>query len=1254
MGVDKKVYKYDDAFKRSKEYFGGEELPAKVFLDKYALRDREGNILEDTPDKMHRRLAKEFARVERKYPNPMSEDEIFDLIDHFKYIIPQGSPMSAIGNPYHVQSSGNCFSIEPPYDSYGGICYTDQQLVQLMKRRCVEENSKVNVKDKGLIFIKDVQIGDYILSFNNKNRVSEYKKVTNIFNTQVDKEDRIQISFSNGSILKTSKKHPILTYVDDYVYKKGKSLQEGDVCIKPSQENQDYLSFDENLSDISWFIGCHVGDGSVGRLKNGGLRLRNLGDNEEIIKKYAEMSNLLTGSKAQYRVSSRKFYKTKCWEYSNNKKSLNGVVNKYLDGMVGQKVYTVKVPEFIKKNNLWIPFISGLIDADGYIRDYGTIDIAVCSQSLIDEISSFLSIYGISYYSSIRYSKRKNEKPIYRIQIHSNRKILNIFKKYMIHDIKKDKIDKAICREFSHKKYLSIGERESILKNYKKILYPNRYSDKKLTVLEVGSRNNLSAIIGLLKKDKNIGIGALNTFLNYDLISQEKYNEISQRVFVKKINKDIDSSKYIDIEVEGNNNFYAGNFGMVNIHNCGVGMSLNTIRPKGLPVNNAAKNTDGISIFMERYSNTCREVAQNSRRGALILLLNVCHPEIKTFINIKNDKKKITGANISIQMTDNFIEAVKRDDEFELRWPVDSNNPIIKQKVSAKEIWDNFIYSSWKFADPGVLFWDTVIKYSVSNDYGKVDKTFYDTSCNPCAEIVMGADSCRLLAINLYSFVENKFKSNARFNYSKFSTIVQKAQRMMDDMVDLEIELIKRIIKKIESDPEPEYIKEIEKQTWVKILETCKKGRRTGLGITGLGDTIASLGQRYGSDKSIRTTSKIYKTLCLNAYRSSCNLSKERGSFPIFSHKIEKDNLFLNRIWEADPELYKLYKKYGRRNIALTTTPPAGSISTLAQVTSGIEPAFMIEYKRRKKINSNDEGTRVDFIDDMGDSWQEFDVYHKGFEEWMKITGKKDIKESPYFKATSKDIDWVASVDIQAEAQKWICHSISKTCNLPSGATKEMVEKVYLRAWSKKCKGFTIYRDGCRTGVLVKKEDPIDKLTTIIKTDAPKRPKKLKCNIFHVSVKKIPFFIIVGLLHNDPYEIFAGVNVNSEGDIIIPKNFKEAIIEKEKRGRYSLIDINDDKNIIENISKFVDEEQEAVTRLISSNLRHGCDVNFIVHQLEKTKGDLMSFSKAISRVLKKFIEDGSKVSGEECPECGAKMFRVEGCASCSCGFSRCS
>ena len=511
----------------------------------------------------------------------------------------------------------------------------------------------------------------------------------------------------------------------------------------------------------------------------------------------------------------------------------------------------------------------------------------------------------------------------------------------------------------------------------------------------------------------------------------------------------------------------------------------------------------------------------------------------------------------------------------------------------------------------------------------------------------MGSDSCRLLAVNTYSFVENNFKNNAKFNFKKFSEIVQKAQRMMDDMVDIEIELINKILNKVESDPEPDNIKAIEKETWEKLLDTCKKGRRTGLGLTGIGDTLAALGIRYGSDKSIKMTEKIYKTLCLNAYRSTCILAKERGVFPIFSHKIEKDNKFLNKIWKEDSELYKLYKKHGRRNVALTTTPPAGSISVLAQITSGIEPAIYIKYKRRKKINPNDKNARVDFIDQSGDCWQEFDVYHHKFREWTELTGRTNIEESPYYKATSNEIDWVSSIDLQAAAQKWICHSLSKTCNLPNNVSKDAIEQVYIRAWQKGCKGLTTYREGCRTGVMIQNKE--DEKNKIKKTRAPKRPKWLPCDIFHTSVMGQAFFVLVGIHLGDPYEIFAG-----QSDAV-KKNMKSGIIYKVKRGQYALSNSSNPKDRIhDDISKFVTEDQEALTRMISTSLRHGADVNFVVHQLEKTEGDLQGFSKAIARILKKYIQEGSTIHGEECPECGGKLHRAEGCISCTCGFSKCS
>ena len=954
---ENKIYTYDEVFEASENYFDGDDLAAKVFVDKYALRDLEDNLLELTPKDTHKRISKEFARIEKKYPNPMSEEEIFNLMDHFKYIVPGGSPMSAIGNPYQIQSAGNCFTIAHPFDSYGGICYSDEQLVQLMKRRS------------------------------------------------------------------------------------------------------------------------------------------------------------------------------------------------------------------------------------------------------------------------------------------------------------------------------------------------------------------------------------------------------------------------------------------------GVGINISNLRPSDLPVRNAARTTDGIGLWMEKYSRTCREVAQGGRRGALIEIINIHHPDIELFIDIKKDKTKVTGANVSIQITDDFIEAVNKDDDFELRWPIDSNNPIVKRKIKAKYLWDKIIKSNFEGSEPGMLFWDTAIKNSVSNDYGIVDKKFYDIGCNPCVtgetliltnkgnvsikqvikndikrykvatyniktnqiefediifggktrkdtdiieielndgekiqltpdhkiytknrgyikatllnkndiilkinkkiverlikkntiknnqdvyditteknhnffannilvhncgEIIQGEDSCRLMSIVLKSFVNNPFTEKAYFDYKKLKEVAYKAQKLMDDLVDIELELMQNIINKINSDPEPLYVKKIERDLWKNMKETCKNGRRTGLGITSIGDVFAYMGVKYGSKESIKITEKIYKSLALAAYKSTVQMAKDRGSFPIYSYEIEKNNIFLNRIWKEDKNLYNEYKKYGRRNVACLTTAPNGSLGILTQSTSGIEPVFQLSYKRRKKINPNDKNSRIDFIDDTGDAWQEFNVEHHGVKIWNKITGKTNIEESPYYQSTVKDIDWMSGIDIQAAAQKWVCHSISRTCNVPNDIKKEDISNIFMRAYEQGCKGLTVYRQGSRSGVLIDNKESSS--SKIIKTQAPKRPKSLKCEIFHVSVKKIPFFVIVGLFNNEPYEVFAGMNI-SDGEIAIPKNIKDGILIKTKRGEYRLNSHENTEEIIrDNISKFIDEDQEASTRLISLALRHGADINFVVHQLEKTTGDMAGFSKAISRVLKKYIENNTIISGEECPDCHGELRRSEGCVSCSCGFTKC-
>ncbi len=816
---------FSQAFEKSLSYFQGDELAANVFLTKYALTTKSGEIIEATPDDMHRRLAREFARIENTYPNPMSEDEIYELFANFKYVVPQGSPMSGIGNPYQIQSISNCFVIESPHDSYGGICKTDQELVQIAKRRG------------------------------------------------------------------------------------------------------------------------------------------------------------------------------------------------------------------------------------------------------------------------------------------------------------------------------------------------------------------------------------------------------------------------------------------------GVGFDISTIRPKGLSTGNCARTTDGIEVFMDRFSNSCREVAQGGRRGALMLTVSVHHPQIRDFVKIKRELTRVTGANISIRLTDEFLTAVKEDSEFELRFPVDSEEPAVSEMTSAKDLWDEIIESAHACAEPGLLFWDTAKKLTPSDIYE--DEGFGSMSTNPCGEIILSPyDSCRLMLVNLTSFVKNPYTDTASFDFEKLSEVAQKAQRLMDDMIDLEVEQIEKILNKVDSDPEPDAVKAIERDMWTTIEEMARRGRRTGLGVTGVGDAVASVGYRYGSQESIDFIEELYKTLTVNAYRSSCNLAKERGAFPAYSFEKEEGHEYVERILEADDDLRRMMKKYGRRNIAITTTAPAGSVSVLTQTTSGIEPAYMLSYTRRKKLTENDVDGRVDFVDDSGDRWQEYPVYHHGFKQWMDTSGQTEVEMSPYWKATSNDIDWVSKVKMQAAAQKWVCHAISNTTNLPADVDIETVKNVYMTGWELGCKGVTVYRDGSRAGVLVTSDDSSE---SEFKThSAPPRPNELECSIHHASIKGEAWTILVGTLDGRPYEVMGGLQKYIE----IPKKYKKGTIIKHpyktKNSRYDLvIGKNGDTFTIKDIVAVFDNPNHAgFTRTISLALRHGAPIHYVVEQLQKdTEMDMFSFSKVIARVLKNYIKDGTVPGKTVCENCGAEdtLKYQEGCVACTaCGHSKCS
>jgi len=638
-----------------------------------------------------------------------------------------------------------------------------------------------------------------------------------------------------------------------------------------------------------------------------------------------------------------------------------------------------------------------------------------------------------------------------------------------------------------------------------------------------------------------------------------------------------------------------------------------------------------------------------------MITLDARHPQVLDFINVKNDDKKVTGANISLRLSDEFLNAVQEDKPITLRFPIDVADPKIKKDVSAKEIWKAIIHSAWLRAEPGLLFWDNILKNSPADCYA--DSGFATTSTNPCSELPLSNyDSCRLLTLNWFSYVENPFTDKARFNFKLFSEHCEVAQRLMDDMIDLEIENISKIIKKVEGDPEDSELKRQELILWKNIRHFCEKGRSTRTGETAVGDTLAALGLKYGEDDAIKTVDKIQKTQKLSCYRSSVEMAKEIGAFEVYDAKKEKDCQFIQRIQQEDPDLYRDMVKHGRRNISLLTIAPTGSVSILTQTTSGIEPLFKLDpYIRRKKINHNDTSAKVDFTDDLGDKWQEFRIYHPKVKMWMDITGETSLKKSPWYGSCAEDLDWKKRVLLQSRLQSHIDHAISSTINLPEDVSEEKVAEIYETAWKSGCKGITVYRDNCRTGVLVEDKPAKEEVVaSILKSSAPKRPDVLEASVHHFVIKSHVYYVVVGPLNGEPYEVFTGNNHDKEGEIYIPKTVKHGQIQKlGSKGKYCLVTEDSREYSLNNGHN--DSSADALTRLISTSLRHGADIIFIVQQLEKTTGDMNSFAKALARALKKYVKDGES-RGDKCKSCGSKsVTRQEGCVVCrECGWSGCS
>ena len=704
----------------------------------------------------------------------------------------------------------------------------------------------------------------------------------------------------------------------------------------------------------------------------------------------------------------------------------------------------------------------------------------------------------------------------------------------------------------------------------------------------------------------------------------------------------------------------------------GVGHDLSHIRPAGSPVKNSALTSTGLVPFMERYSNSTREVAQGGRRGALMLTVSIKHPDSEAFIDAKLDQGKITGANVSVRITDEFMNAAINNEKFTQCFPIDCQSPLVSHEIEASKLWTKIIHNAWKSAEPGVLFWDTIIRESVPDCYA--DLGFKTISTNPCGEIPLCPyDSCRLLAINLYSYVVNPFTPDAYFDFDLFKVHVAKAQRIMDDIIDLEKEKIDTIIQKIDSDPEPEEVKSTERHLWEKIRTKTLKGRRTGVGTTAEGDMLAALGFKYGTPEATDFSVSVHKTLCLAAYKSSVDMAQERGAFEIFDADREKNNPFINRIKEADPELYDKMKKYGRRNIACLTIAPTGTTSLMTRTTSGIEPVFLPAYKRRRKVNPSDENIRIDYVDDSGDAFEEYIVYHPKFIEWMKINNiplKHDytndeietlIAKSPYAGATSNDIDWHEKVRMQGQIQKWVDHSISVTINLPSDVTEELVKELYEEAWKCGCKGCTVYRDGSRSGVLVsisKKEE-----TPTIQPHVIKRPNELEADVVRFQNNKEKWIAFVGLMNGTPYEIFTGLADDDDG-IFCPKSVSHGKIIKAigedgvKRYDFQFVNKRGYKTTIEGLSYKFNPEYWNYAKLISGVLRYGMPIDQVlklVSGLELDSQSINTWKMGVERALKKYLPNGTKAAGQTCPNCGHEtLIYQEGCLICtSCGTSKC-
>lgn len=1134
-----KTYTYDEVRDASIEYFQGDTLAADVFAGKYALQDLKGTLYEKTPDDMHRRTARELHRAEAQHPNPMSEQEMFDLLSSWKVVL-QGGPMSAIGNKFQVQSLSNCFVIESPYDSYGGIMKTDQEQVQIMKRRGGVGFDISTIRPKGLPAANAARTTDGIGVFMER--------------------------FSNTC------------------RECGQGGRRGALMLTISVHHPEVLTFANIKRDPAKVTGANV---SI-RVSNEFMTAVKEG------KKYLQCFPVDPGA--------------------------SHVIEQWVDAREVWKNIVSATRDCSEPGLLFWDTIKERSPADAYTSlGYGTVSTNPCVVG-----STLIAVAdGRNAVSIKELAEDGRDVPVYSTNVSTGQV------------------------------EIKWGRNPRLTKSQAEVW--------KLT-LDDGSTLTATADHRVMLRDRSYvelrDLKPGNSVFPFSSFNSHGYRQVCN-TGVKMIGGARRNTRQYRL-----------------IHSFMVG----TVDPKTHAIHHV--DFDSNNDHIENLRVMTREDHTRLHAERMMGDANPYHKQDQAW---KDEFARHPGesngrysgfTNVQLLKTGRML--------FEQYGKL---TPTIwvdhaKQYGMPQFLGNEFRFGSWKnfvnqvaqnhkvvsvepcgTQDVYNLTVDDNHNYHVITSHE--DERFVVSSglcVKNCGEITLSPyDSCRLILMNLCKFVKDPFTKNASFDFNEFGVAVQKAQRMMDDLIDLELEAINRIIAKIEVDPEPDDVKSVELSLWKKILKVASNARRTGLGITSLGDTFAYLGMKYGCEESIKLTDEIYKTLALNAYRSTVTMAKERGAFPIFSHKLEKDHAFIKQIMALDPKLEAEYKKHGRRNIALTTTAPAGSTSILTQTTSGCEPVLFVDAVRKRKINPNDKLARVDVVDAKGDQWQQYRVFHHGVSLWMQVTGETDVSKSPYFGATVEEIDWVKKVEIQAAAQKWICHSISNTTNLPETVTEDMVEKLCWHSWETGCKGVTIYRIGSRDAVIAKELDAVGQPMEIVETHAPKRPRELPCDVVRATVRGEGYLVLVGLLNDKPYEIFAGLAKHVE----VPKKAKKGTLiknglNKDGISTYNLrIPVGDDDELTvkDVVDTFDNPEHGALTRMVSLSMRHGVPVQYLAEQLRKDKhSDLQSFSGVIARVLKGYIADGTKVTTQKkCDQCGSdKLNYQQGCVSCpSCGWSKC-